>query len=238
MGCLLLHGFTGSPPEMRLLGEFLNQRGVTVSAPLLAGHGTTPEALSCTRWRDWVASAEEAWGALRQSCTTIVVGGLSMGALLACHMAALHPEAAGLVVYSPAIRLANPWLGLTPVLRWVVRQVPKGENDDHTDPQARQRTWHYGTYPTAGLDELRKLQQGVRRELGRIRVPALVFYSSLDTAIHPGAGQYLFDHLGSEKKELVTLHNSGHILTVDSERESVFARTYGFMVAQAGGRLS
>ncbi len=179
VGCLLLHGFTGSPPEMRLLGEFLNRRGVTVSAPLLAGHGTTPEALSHTRWQDWVASAEEAWEALRQSCTAIVVGGLSMGAVLACHMAALHPEAAGLVVYSPAIRLANPWLGLTPALCWAVKQWPKGTGDDLTDPQARQRTWHYSTYPTAGLNELRKLQHVVRRELGHIRVPALVLYSSL-----------------------------------------------------------
>ncbi len=234
VGCLLLHGFTGSPPEMRLLGEFLQVRGLTVSAPLLAGHGTTAEALSGTGWQDWVASAEGAWTALRQTCAVTFVGGLSLGSLIACHLAALHPEMAGLVAYSPAIRLANPWVGLAPLLRLAIKQWPKSDDDDHTDSQARQRTWHYGSYPTNGLNELRKFQGVVRRDLRRIRVPALVLYSTLDSAIHPIAGQYLFDHLGSEKKELVTLHNSGHILTVDSERDSVFARTYGFVVAHSG----
>ena len=43
MGVLLIHGFTGAPTEMRLLGGFLHQNGLTVSAPLLPGHGTTVE---------------------------------------------------------------------------------------------------------------------------------------------------------------------------------------------------
>ncbi len=60
VGCLLLHGYTGSPPEMRLVGEYLNQRGITVSAPLLSGHGTEPEDLNRYKWTDWYADAEEA----------------------------------------------------------------------------------------------------------------------------------------------------------------------------------
>lgn len=40
-GILLIHGFTGSPAEMRPLGCYLHERGLTVSAPLLPDHGTT-----------------------------------------------------------------------------------------------------------------------------------------------------------------------------------------------------
>jgi carboxylesterase len=236
VGCLLLHGFTGSPPEMRLLAEYLHGRGITVSAPLLAGHGTNAADLTHMRWQDWAASVEHAWAALRQTCPVTFVGGLSLGSLLACHLAAQHPEVAGLIAFSPAIRVANPWLGLAGVLRLLVKQWPKGDHEDLTEPNARQRTWHYATYPTNGLHQVTRLQRVVRRELRRTRVPALVVYSTLDSAIHPTAGQYLFNNLASEKKELVTLHNSGHILTVDSERESIFARTYGFIVAHAGGR--
>lgn len=52
-GVLLLHGYTGSPPEMRQIGDDLHARGCTVSAPLLPGHGATPEALNRWRWTDW-----------------------------------------------------------------------------------------------------------------------------------------------------------------------------------------
>ena len=55
VGCLLIHGFASSPPEMRPLGDFLHQRGITVSAPLLPGHGTVPEDLNRTLWQDWAA---------------------------------------------------------------------------------------------------------------------------------------------------------------------------------------
>jgi len=49
-GCLLLHGFAGTPPEVRGLGEHLAANGFDVLAPLLAGHGLTPEAMAQTRW--------------------------------------------------------------------------------------------------------------------------------------------------------------------------------------------
>ena len=37
-GVLLIHGYTGAPGEMRLLGEFLHSRGYTVLGVLLPGH--------------------------------------------------------------------------------------------------------------------------------------------------------------------------------------------------------
>src|SRR4029077_6802483 len=67
-GCLLIHGFAGTPPEMRGRGEFLAGGGYDVMGPLLAGHGLTPEAMAATRWRGWGRSAEEALEALRREC--------------------------------------------------------------------------------------------------------------------------------------------------------------------------
>ena len=57
IGCVLLHGFTAAPKEMRALGEYLAARDYTVRGVRYAGHGTSPEDLARTTWRDWVASA-------------------------------------------------------------------------------------------------------------------------------------------------------------------------------------
>ena len=53
LGVLLIHGFTGAPTEMRLLADDLHWRGMTVSAPLLPGHGTSVEEMNRSRWQEW-----------------------------------------------------------------------------------------------------------------------------------------------------------------------------------------
>jgi len=83
---LLLHGWTGSPAHLRVLGTELNEAGFPVHAPLLAGHGTSLDDMTQTGWRDWMRSAVE--GALLVSNTgRLHLVGLSMGGLMALLMA-------------------------------------------------------------------------------------------------------------------------------------------------------
>jgi len=236
VGCLLIHGFTGSPAEMRLLGECLHDSGLTVSAPLLAGHGKEPEDLNRVTWHDWVASAEKALEALRARCDTIFVGGLSLGSLVTVHLAAHHDDLAGIVLYSPGLRAANKLLYLAPILRHLVRQWPGDpEGDtDLLDPEAPGRLWHYETVPTTGANEVLKMQRATRRLLPQVRTPAIIFYSTHDTTLDPASPHLMLGGLGSTDKELVILHKSGHNMLVDCERDAIFARTHGFIVAHGG----
>src|SRR5262249_59907002 len=89
-GVLVLHGFTGTPFEVRPLGERLAKRGLTVVGPVIPGHCTTPQALGETSWRDWQAGAAAALDGLRARCDRIAVAGLSMGGLLAARLAYLR----------------------------------------------------------------------------------------------------------------------------------------------------
>jgi hypothetical protein len=41
IGCLLIHGFTGTPKEMRWMGEYLARQGYSVLGVRLAGHATS-----------------------------------------------------------------------------------------------------------------------------------------------------------------------------------------------------
>src|SRR5688500_7219834 len=89
--CLLLHGFTGSPWDLRPLGEALAARGLYVKAPRLPGHGTTPEALLTVTHCHWEEAAQEALWTLRNR-RRVFVAGLSMGALLSLRLAVHAPE--------------------------------------------------------------------------------------------------------------------------------------------------
>ena len=55
-GCLVTHGFTGTPKEMRWLGKYLNKDGCTVCGIRLAGHATQPEDMIRSRFSDWLLS--------------------------------------------------------------------------------------------------------------------------------------------------------------------------------------
>jgi carboxylesterase len=63
-GCLLIHGFTGAPKEMRQMGEYLGQQGYPSLGIRLAGHATRPEDMIRSRYTDWIASVEDGYNLL------------------------------------------------------------------------------------------------------------------------------------------------------------------------------
>jgi len=232
VGVLLIHGFTGAPPEMRLLGDYLHERGYTVSAPLLPGHGTTPAAMNRCAWSDWTNHVERALAELRAHSESVFVGGLSMGALLTLHLAALHPDIAGAIVYSPALRTRSRLLGLTPLAKRFISVIPKDETTDFADPAALGLIWSYPVFPVAAAHELSKLMQHVRSQLPGVTTPLLVIYSTQDKSIHPASASLVYDGVQSRQKELITLHDSGHCITVDREWQEVAKRTHQFIHEQ------
>jgi carboxylesterase len=235
IAALLIHGFTGSPPEMRPLGDYLSVSGITVSAPLLPGHGTTVEDLIQTRWEDWYGEVELAFRALKRSHDRVFAAGLSLGSLLALHLAA-REEVAGVAALSPALTVRD-WR--TALVRWgrhLVKTVPKDPDPAHsdlTDKEAFKRFWSYDEYPVAGAYQLQRLQKVVRAELQSIRAPALVAYSTRDMAIHPQSGPTLYRELGSEDKDELVLHNSGHGIVLDVESPVVFERVRSWIASHS-----
>nr|MBC7245018.1 alpha/beta fold hydrolase [Chloroflexota bacterium] len=234
VGCLLIHGFTGSPPEMRPMGEYLAQQGLTVSGPLLAGHGTTHEDLARTTWEDWYASVEADYDHLQQHCQQVFVAGFSLGSLLAMHLAVQH-KLSGLILLAPALQVRDWRLQFVPLLRFFIKEMPKDNDPKHsdlTDPEAYKRFWSYDIIPIPASYQLYRLQKVVRAELGHIRVPTLVIYSTRDMSISSQSGPLTYQRIGSEDKELLVLHNSGHGLVVDSERQFVFQKVYEWITAR------
>lgn len=223
-GILLIHGFTGAPPEMRPLGEFLADHGYTASCPLLPGHGVQPSALNQVRWQEWADAVQAAYRDLRGRSQQVFVGGLSLGGLLALHLAAHEPSVQGLLLFAPGLRLLDRRLPLTTVAKYILPLRPKNElaDSDLADPEAFDRLWSYEVYPLAGASQLWRLQRTVRKELSRVQQPVLIIQGRRDRSIHPDTPQTILVGVRSKDTRLIWLENSGHALTVDAERQQVF----------------
>ncbi|MGQ9598300.1 MAG: alpha/beta hydrolase [Anaerolineae bacterium] len=233
VGCLLVHGFSGSPPEMRPMGEYLAGKGLTVLGVRLAGHGTSPEEMARTTWRDWVASAEVGLQELRERCSTVFAVGLSMGGLIVLHLAVHYPLAGVIALAAPAY-IADWRFRFLPLAQYFVRWVVPNIPSDLTDPCAEERIWAYDRLPVRCVASLGELLRLVRSELQRVRVPVLLMQGEKDLHIPADSARILYNELGTAEKEIVWWPNSGHCLTVDSEREAVWARAFEFIAAQSG----
>lgn len=240
VAALLIHGFTGAPPEMRLIGDTLHQSGFTVYGPLLPGHGTQPEDCNRVRWQDWTESVSNALASLTEEHETVFVAGLSMGAALTLYLAAHHPELPGIVTYAPPIGIRDRRRFLRPVvplLKHVVGALSKPE-EVWLDPEAADRIWCYEVYPTGGGGELLALIDLVKGLLPQVGCPLLIIRSADDPTVTPEGAQFVYDQVSSTDKELVTLQDVGHVLTVDQGWEEVAELTYRFMIDRVpGGRI-
>jgi len=108
-GVLLVHGWSGSPAEMRGLGEYLAGQGALTVGVQLPGHGADPRDLLHTRWQHWVAAVGQELAWLRATCDTVFIGGLSMGGYAALNVAlADPPRFAGVGALSPAFFVSPP----------------------------------------------------------------------------------------------------------------------------------
>ena len=163
VGVLLIHGYTATAAEMRLLGEYLAARGLTASGVLLPGHGATPEEMNRCRWQDWAAHVERAYAELSARCRAVFVGGESMGGLLALYLGARHAEIAGLMTYAAALVVKNKLSTLAPLLQIFVKQMSK-KRSGGSAPSVVDRRWQgYALDLPPAVAQLLALQRQVRR---------------------------------------------------------------------------
>jgi len=225
-GALLLHGFAGTPPELRRLGEHLAEAGWRCHGPVLAGHGTTPEALDRTRWQDWADSARLALDALASECDTVVVAGQSMGGALALHLAAHDGRISAVAVLAAPIWLSDRRLRLIGLLKHLRRwHVPDATDVDLFWPEAVEELHSYGRRGTRSLHELTRLLATVRSELPMIRPPVLVLQGARDRSVDPRNAGDITRRLGcSAAVDTHVYPRSGHALSVDVDRDDINAR--------------
>lgn len=217
VACLLLHGFGGSPAEVRPLGEHLARQGITVLAPLLPGHGTSPEDLSATRWPQWVRAAEQELAGLQERHGHVQVVGFSMGGLLSLYLAAHHTIASVVTLSCPSA-LSDRRQLLVPLARHFIRYYPARISK----PEVAAEAESYDRLPVNAVHSLLHLIRRVRNDLPRVQTPVLAMQGDRDRVIVPESAEYILAHVSSGEREQRLLTGRGHMITLEHGREEVF----------------
>jgi len=220
LGFLLIHGFTGTPKEMRLLGKYLSAQGHTVLGVRLAGHATRIEDMHRATWQDWLASVEDGFDMLKTCCSKVISIGLSMGGVLSMLAAANYPLDAAVAISAP-YDLDDWRLPFLRPLSLFMPYVSKGKSDMHDAEQAAQHA-NYTRYPTRSILELDNLLKATRIVLPDISIPVLLIHSKADQGVPFQNLDRYYENIGSKQKSKLVLEKSGHVVTEDIERDVAF----------------
>jgi carboxylesterase len=231
---LLIHGFLGSPRELRPLAQELASAGVTARGVLLPGFGSDIARLKAVRAEEWLAAARTAWDETREGATRTTLIGFSMGGAVALRLAAeagLAPDQ--LILLAPHWKFADRRAVILPVAKYVLREFkPFGRIDfdspdmrrmladlapgaDLDDPQVRYALRNSATIPTRALDELRRVGRSAAASVSHVSAPATIVQGVQDTATLPAYSRQLAARMGAALREI-----PGDHLIVDPERPS------------------
>lgn len=229
-GCLLIHGFTSSPKELRLLGEHLANEGRSVLGVRLFAHATQPEDMRRARWRDWVASAEDGWHLLQPLCQRVVLVGMSMGGAIAFILASRFPATGVAALATPHHTPGNPPILLARLLSLVMPYREKGP-PQWVDMEAFKQHVRYPVESTRSYLEFDALLGEMRRQLPKVKAPVLLVNSRKDPTIRAEERHMESIHaaLGSREVSTHWVENSGHILPWDCDRREVFQEVSKFI---------
>lgn len=239
VGIILIHGFTSSPTEMRLLGEYLNERGFTASGILLPGHGTTVDDLTRCKWTDWTDFIAAAYKELQSPCQLVFVGGQSLGSILTTYLAEHQTDLPGAILYAPAIMnpenadLKEQWDQAAQ--KWG-SHVPKSELLQKNE-LVFSRIWSYDVNPLDIQDQLAELATEAYRDLKNITCPLLLIHSTNDHVVDPNMPSYICETVSSPETKVVTLHQSQHAIPMDIEWETAAEQTYQFLLQHLSPEL-
>ncbi|MEV7864862.1 alpha/beta fold hydrolase [Streptomyces sp. NPDC088124] len=231
VGVLLCHGFTGSPQSLRPWAEYLAGHGLTVSLPLLPGHGTRWQDMRLTGWQDWYAEVDRALRELLERCERVFVLGLSMGGALALRLAALHGRSvSGVVVVNPGIKVHGAAAYALPVLRHFVATT-KGLTSDIAKEGGAEVG--YDRVPLHCAHSLRNFFRLVDASLPQVNQPLLLLHSAVDHVVPPADSARILGRVSSADVREVLLEQSYHVATLDHDAERIFEESLTFI-----GRLA
>lgn len=254
---LLIHGITGTPAEMRYLAKALHKAGYTVLCNTLPRHCGTLAELKKVTWQELYEACVKDVKRLTAEFSSVYVGGLSVGALLAVRLAYQYPkEVNGIIALAPTLFydgwslprrriLLNILWHIPPVRQhMLIRETsPHGLKDEHLRDSvakfyasAKKKSFDdkvatFGSpfFPLACLYQHWLFVNIVKNELSKVKTPIIVLHAREDDMTSLKNAEYLYGKIGSSDKTFVILEDSYHMIVIDKEKDTVAGEVVKFL---------
>ena len=225
---LLLHGFTGHSADVRMLGRFLEKKGYSSHAPIYRGHGLPPEELIKTTPTEWWEDAQEGYRHLQNlGYEDIVVAGLSLGGVLSLKLANCEKVKAVIPMCTPMIFDDKHRLKFA--FRHYAKEFKQYEGKEDAVIEKELDELMANTEDL--FEKIAAFNVEVREEVDMVYAPSMIVQARKDKIINPESANYIYKQLESDTKSIKWYEESGHVITLGSERDQLHEDIYAFLEA-------
>lgn len=215
IGCLIIHGYTGGPYEVKPLEDYLRTHtDWQISVPVLEGHGKQLHLEEVT-YEVWLEETQEALENLQTTCDTIYLIGFSMGGMIAAYLAA-NNEIDKLVLLSTA----RKYLSFKYMSYYVAEMIRDGfrgklhENDMYNHYKTK-----VGNIPFRANVEFMKLVYQTKPYLKEVASPVFIAQGHKDGMVPFRSAYSLEEEIGSDKKEIVFFEEVNHLICLGPQKK-------------------
>jgi len=228
IGLLLIHGGGGGTcADLKLLAEDLNKiKGFTINVPLLPGFGTSPKNLRNTPISAWKNALEREIYDLKNKCSRIIVGGHSMGGLLALILAGQYSFDAVFTISSP-VGIQRFLFKLVPFFKLFIKYHSINSDTFRDDTNG---AWvGYDKIPLNIATKVKKLMNEMKKSLNKVKCPAVLFQGCLDSEITKESMDYIYENISSSKKRKIWLKNNQHPILNSPDHPQIVSELVNFI---------
>ncbi|SDB97250.1 alpha/beta hydrolase [Shouchella lonarensis] len=223
---LLLHGFTGTTADVRMLGRFLQKHGYTTHAPLYRGHGVPPEKLVTYSPVDWWRDVKEGYNTLlEQGYEEIAVCGLSLGGVFSLKVGATL-SVKGVIPMCAPVRPRTETAMQAGMLAYA-QEYKKREKKQEV--LIEKEVTALAEKISLPLKQLRELMAEVREQLYMIEAPTLVVQSREDEMIDVNSAEIIYEELGTDDKTLNWYEQGSHVITLSDAKDVLHEDILAFL---------
>lgn len=227
-GCLIIHGYTGGPYEVKPLAQYLEKNtDWDIKVPILPGHGETLQLEDIT-YDAWIEKAEKVLMQMMAMCDEVYVIGFSMGGMIAAYLAA-HYDVDRLVLLATARKYIS-FRRLSSYIGQLIGERFKGSLDNN------EVYTHYKSkikmVPFRANIEFMKLVNETRRHLRDVHTPVLIAQGQQDMIVPVSSATYLDKEIGSEHKEVILFEQSNHLICLGSDRKVLNKKILTFLTEE------
>lgn len=231
---LLIHGYGGSPFDLKPLSDALKKEGYAFHAILLPGHGSTPKDLKDIQKSDWLDKASSAYESLKQQYEDVSVVGFSMGGAIAL-LTAAEKDVNKLVLISPYFKVKEQWFYFGKPEIWaqrltkIVPFVKKPKIGQINDPNGLKRYVAYRILPTKSVGELSKIGLLAIEKGQNVKCETLWMHSKRDIVADFQLSKTVFKTISSEKKYFIEYIKSNHVILYDYDQIDAVDKIMSFI---------